>query len=175
MKGKMYLLHLLTNFYFMLASDKWQFLVKEIATLLSTQNKTVAVAESCTGGNIATMLSSVSGSSNFFEGGIIAYSEKVKINQLRVREQDIVKYSAVSKQVAKQMAEGANCQFQSDYSIATTGYAGPTGDKVGKVFIAFSSKEKTYIVDYFFEGERKEIVHKASVKALSVLLSEIKE
>ena len=159
----------------MSVNGNWQALVKEIAALLTAQKKTVAVAESCTAGNIAALLTSVSGSSNFFEGGIIAYSEKVKINQLQVKKQDITKYSAVSEQVAQQMAEGVKHQFQSDYALATTGYAGPTGDKVGQVFIAFASKEKPHVTSFLFEGERKEIVHKAAVKALSVLLSEIKK
>jgi nicotinamide-nucleotide amidase len=159
----------------MSANDNWQTLVKEIAAFLTAQKKTIAVAESCTAGNIATMLTSLSGSSNFFEGGIIAYSEKAKINQLQVKNQDITKYSAVSEQVAQQMVVGVKSQFQSDYALATTGYAGPTGDKVGQVFIAFAAKEEIYVSSYLFEGERKEIVYQAAVKALSILLSEIKK
>ena len=116
-----------------------------------------------------------SGSSNFFEGGIIAYSEKAKINQLQVKNQDIAKYSAVSEQVAQQMVVGVKSQFQSDYALATTGYAGPTGDKVGQVFIAFAAKEEIYVSSYLFEGERKEIVCQAAVKGLSILLSKIKK
>ena len=110
-------------------NNNWQSLVNTIAGLLTAQNKTVAVAESCTAGNIAVMLTSVSGSSNFFEGGVIAYSNKVKINQLQVKKQDTVKYSSVSESVVRQMAEGVKRQFQSDYAIATTGYAGPTGTR----------------------------------------------
>ncbi len=159
----------------MSVNDNCQALVKEIAALLTAQNKTVALAESCTGGNIAAMLTSFSGSSNFFEGGIIAYSEKTKINQLQVKKQDITKYSAVSEQVAQQMADGVKCQFQSDYSLATTGYAGPIGEKVGQVFISFASKSKNHVTSHLFEGERKEIVGKATVKALSILLAEIKK
>ena len=150
-------------------NNNWQSLVNTIAGLLTAQNKTVAVAESCTAGNIAVMLTSVSGSSNFFEGGVIAYSNKVKINQLQVKKQDIVKYSSVSESVVRQMAEGVKRQFQSDYAIATTGYAGPTGNNVGQVFIAFSSEEGTLVSSCLFEGERKQIVDKASMKALSFL------
>ena len=73
------------------------------------------------------------------------------------------------------MAEGIKNQFLADYAIATTGYAGPEGEKVGQVFIAFSSEEKTLALACFFEGERKEIVNKASIKALCILLSEIKK
>ena len=159
----------------MSSTDKWQSLVKEITVLLVAQNKTVAVAESCTGGSISTMLTFFAGSSNFFAGGVIAYSNKVKVNLLAVQQEDLVKYSAVSEQVAKQMADGVRRQLQSDYAIATTGYAGPDGDKVGQVFLAFSSKEKHHTTSHFFEGEREEIVNKASVKVLRILLSEIKK
>ncbi|MEE2700426.1 MAG: CinA family protein [Bacteroidota bacterium] len=156
-------------------TDKWQSLVKEIAALLTTQNKTVSVAESCTGGNISAMLTSISGSSNFFKGGIIAYSKQVKMNLLQVKKEDLEKYSAVSEQVANQMADGIRSQMQSDYTIATTGFAGPTGDNVGQVFFAFSSKAKSQVFSQFFEGDRREIVSQASIKALSILLSEIKK
>lgn len=156
-------------------NNNWQSLVNTIAGLLTAQNKTVAVAESCTAGNIAVMLTSVAGSSNFFEGGVIAYSNKVKINQLQVKKQDIVKYSSVSESVVRQMAEGVKRQFQSDYAIATTGYAGPTGNNVGQVFIAITSKERSCIIDCFFDGKRKAIIYKASIKALSSFLSEIKK
>ena len=159
----------------MSVNENWQALVKEIAAFLTAQKKTVAVAESCTGGNIAAMLTSFSGSSNFFDGGIIAYSEKVKNIQLQVKKQDIKKYSAVSEQVALQMAVGVKRQFQSDYALATTGYAGPKGEKVGQVFISFASKGKNHVTSHLFEGERKEIVHKAAVQALRILLSEIKK
>ena len=94
---------------------------------------------------------------------------------MKVKKQDITKYSAVSEQVAQQMVEGVKHQFQSDYALATTGYSGPTGDNVGQVFIAFVFKEKTHVTSNLFEGERKEIVHKAAVQALRILLSEIKK
>ena len=154
---------------------KEQALVQEISRLLIAQKKTVAVAESCTGGNIASMLTSVPGSSAFFEGGVIAYSNKVKIYQLQVELNHIVKHSAVSDQVAKEMADGIRLQLQSDFAVSTTGYAGPGGDKVGQVFIAFSSKEVSYVVEYLFEGDRKAIIDKTSFKALSILASEIKK
>ena len=159
----------------MSATEKWQSLVQEIAELQISQNKTLSVAESCTGGKISFIITSDSGSSNFFKGGIIAYSNQVKINKLRVRQKDLEKHSAISEKVAMQMAEGIKNEFLADYAIATTGYAGPEGEKVGQVFIAFSSEEKTFASTCFFEGERKEIVNKASIKALSILLSEIKK
>ena len=150
-------------------------IVQEVSEILIVQKKTLSVAESCTGGKISSAITSVSGSSNYFKGALIAYSNSIKINQLAVKVEDIQKHSSVSEKVAMQMAEGIKNQFQTDYAIATTGYAGPKGEKVGQVFIAFASTEKTIVMDCFFEGERKEIVNKASIKALSILLSEIKK
>ena len=175
MTGKMCPLHLPTKFTLMSATEKGQSLVKEISELLISKNKSLSVAESRTGGNISSITTSVSGSSNFFKGGIIAYSNQVKIDSLAEKQKDLEKHSAVSEKVAMQMAEGMKKQFQSDYAIATTGYAGPKGERVGQVFIAFASSEKSIVMECFFEGERKEIVNKASIKALSILLSEIKK
>ena len=150
-------------------------IVQEISEILIAQKKTLSVAESCTGGKISSAITSVSGSSNYFKGALIAYSNSIKINQLAVKVEDIQKHSSVSEKVAMQMAKGIKNQFQTDYAIATTGYAGPKGEKVGQVFIAFASAEKTIVVECFFEGERKEIVNKASIKTLTILLSEIKK
>ena len=150
-------------------------IVQEISEILIAQKKTLSVAESCTGGKISSAITSVSGSSNYFKGALIAYSNSIKINQLAVKVEDIQKHSSVSEKVAMQMAEGIKNQFQTDYAIATTGYAGPKGEKVGQVFIAFSSAEKSIVMECFFEGKRKGIVNKVSIKALTILLSEIKK
>ena len=175
MKGKMYHLLSPTKFTLMSVTEKVQSLVKEIARLLISQNKSLSVAESCTGGKISSIITSFSGSSNFFKGGLIAYSNSVKTDQLAVKVEDIQKYSAVSEKVAIQMAEGIKNQFLADYAIATTGYAGPNGEKVGQVFIAFSSNIKTIVKEYFFKGERKEIVNEAAIETLTILLAEIKK
>ncbi|MBC8266114.1 MAG: CinA family protein [Flavobacteriales bacterium] len=135
---------------------------------------TISTAESCTSGSLATILTSFPGSSDYFEGGIIAYSNKVKINQLGVSVDDIQKYSAVCEKVAKQMAEGVRANLKTDYAIATTGYAGPKGERVGQVFVALASSKKTIIKEYFFKGNRKEIIYKAVCETLAILLREIK-
>ena len=150
-------------------------IVQEISEILTAQKKTLSVAESCTGGKISSAITSVSGSSNYFKGALIAYSNSIKIDQLAVKIKDIQKYSVVSEKVAMQMAEGIRNQFQTHYAIATTGYAGPKGEKVGQVFIAFASAEKAIVMECLFEEERKEIVNEASIKALTILLSEIKK
>ena len=175
MKGKKYHLLSPTKFTLMSVTEKGQSLVKEIARLLISQNKSLSVAESCTGGKISSIITSFSGSSNFFKGGLIAYSNSVKTDQLAVKVEDIQKYSAVSEKVAIQMAEGIKNQFLADYAIATTGYAGPNGEKVGQVFIAFSSNIKTIVKECFFKGERKEIVNEAAIETLTILLAEIKK
>jgi len=168
-------LHLPTKFTLMSAIEEGQFLAQEIAELLISKNKTLSVAESCTGGKISSIITSVVGSSDFFKGGIIAYSNQVKLNQLGVRQKDLEKYSSVSEKVAMQMTEGIKNQFLVDYAIATTGYAGPEGEKVGQVFIAFSSSTKTIVKECFFQGERREIVDQAAIETLTLLLTEIKK
>ena len=175
MTGKMFPLHLPTKFTLMSATEKGQSLVQEIAELLISQNKTLSVAESCTGGKISSIITSVSGSSSFFKGGIIAYSNQVKINKLRVRQKDLEKHSAISEKVAMQMAEGIKNEFLADYAIATTGYAGPKGKKVGQVFIAFSSNTKAIVKEFFFKGERRKIVNEAAIETLTILLAKIKK
>ena len=171
----MFPLHLPTKFTLMSATEKGQSLVKEISELLISQNKTLSVAESCTGGKISSIITSIFGSSDFFKGGIIAYSNQVKIDQLRVRKKDLEKYSAVSEKVAMQMAEGIKNQFLVDYAIATTGYAGPEGEKVGQVFIALSSSKGTIVKECFFRGERREIVTQSAIEALTLFHTEIKK
>ena len=156
-------------------SDKNQSIVKEIGEILRAQSKTLAVAESCTGGKISSIITSVAGSSNYFKGGVIAYSNQVKINQLGVSSTDIEKGSAVSGKVASQMVEGAKKQLQTDFALATTGYAGPKGEKVGQVFIGITTPEKTIVNECFLTGNRKEIVNKAALKALTLFLYEIKK
>tara|TARA_B100001971_G_C18083582_1_gene479644 strand:- start:232 stop:711 length:480 start_codon:yes stop_codon:yes gene_type:complete len=149
-------------------------ILQEIGILLINQDITLSVAESCTGGNIASVITSVPGSSNYFQGGIIAYSNDVKIKQLNVCLEDLKKYSAVSKKVVIQMAEGVKQQFQTDFSLSTSGYAGPEGDDVGLVFIAVARPKKTLVKEFFFEGSRNEIIKQITSSALTFLLSEIK-
>ena len=88
---------------------------------------------------------------------------------------DLEKYSAVSEKVAMQMAEGIKNQFLVDYAIATTGYAGPEGEKVGQVFIALSSSKRTIVKECFFRGKRRKIVTQAAIEALTLFHTEIKK
>lgn len=148
-----------------------------IGKLLKQKNKTLAVAESCTGGNIARMIVSVAGSSAYFKGGIIAYNEQVKIKELGVLPATIQQFTVVSTQVAKEMAIGVREKFNTDYAIATTGNAGPTkaktNKKVGTIFIAITTPHQTKVLEYNFGSPRQKVIEKASVKALELLKQEI--
>jgi PncC family amidohydrolase len=139
----------------------------------------VAVAESCTSGLIASKLTLKSGSSSFFKGGIIAYQNDIKIKILGVDEQAILQYTEVSTEVVKQMAEGVRKSFSVDYSIATSGYAGPSGgtnnNPIGTVFIAISSASGVDVERFIVSGDRQSIVNQASEKSLSLLYDAVKK
>ncbi|MDC1024374.1 CinA family nicotinamide mononucleotide deamidase-related protein [Flavobacteriales bacterium] len=139
----------------------------------------ISVAESCTSGLIGSSLSQIPGSSNFFLGGIICYSDLSKINLLGISSKLINEKSSVSKDVCFEMAQNVRNKFNSDYSIATTGYAGPTGgtedNPVGTVFITINSSKGSITVKILFSGDRKIILNQVRIKALELLIDEIKK
>lgn len=144
-----------------------------VLDLLKERKKTVATAESCTGGNIAGRLTSVPGSSQAYKGSTIAYSNDIKTARLDVAEEDIIKHGAVSRQVVEAMAKGAIKNFGTNYGVATSGVAGPGGGTpekpVGTVWIAVASKEKVFSKKYNF-GKRRDInIRRSSAKALDML------
>ena len=149
-------------------------LAKSIATILTEKKLTLSTAESCSAGGLSFSICSVPGSSIYFLGGIIAYSNKSKHRELNVNLDDLRKYSEVSEVVAKQMSIGVKNRFDSDFSIATTGYAGPKGDSVGKVFISISTPKKTIINEYLFKGTREEITSQIIENSLQNLNFQIK-
>jgi len=144
-----------------------------IGELLKEKNNTLAVAESCTGGNIAHLITSVPGSSEYFKGSIVAYSNEIKINILNVEESNIENYGAVSKKVVEQMAKSVIKLFNVDFSIATSGIAGPSGgtkDKpVGTTWIAVASKNEIISDCFIFGDNRERNITRASVTALNLL------
>jgi nicotinamide-nucleotide amidase len=148
-----------------------------IGRLLTERNATLCTAESCTGGNIARMITSVPGSSKYYTGSVIAYDNKVKTGQLNVPDELIVKYGAVSTEVAESMAKGARELFSADYSVAVTGIAGPDGgtaDKpVGTVCISVNSKDGTVTERYTYGGDRNMNITRFSVAALNMLRKQI--
>ena len=127
---------------------------------LTAKGKTLATAESCTGGTIASQLTAQAGASRYFRGGIVAYSNEVKECALGVQHSTLEQYGAVSEQTAREMAEGVRERFDSDYAIATTGIAGPDGGTptkpVGTVWIAVASRTHTEAALLNFPGRRRQ-------------------
>lgn len=142
--------------------------------MLAKNGKMLAVAESCTGGYISHLITQVAGSSAYFQGAVTTYSNQAKHNVLNVNSDDLEKYGAVSEPVARQMAEGVKKVLCADYSIATTGVAGPSGGSdekpVGTVWIAVSGPFSTQAQKYVFGGdERGRNISRASQTALQML------
>ena len=144
---------------------------------LKLLGKTIACAESCTGGNIAHLITSVPGASAYFLGGIVAYANEVKINVLGVRAEDLQKYGAVSEAVAVQMAQGVRRITGADYAVSTTGVAGPDGGTpekpVGTVWIAVAGPNGAEAKRFLFSRTRERTIGKASVTALEMLLKAV--
>lgn len=141
-----------------------------VGELLREQEMTLSVAESCTGGLIGHRLTSISGSSLYFERGLIVYSNRSKVEMLGVRQQTIDSYGAVSDQTVREMAEGAKTTAKTDMGLAVTGIAGPLGgteDKpVGTVFIGLSVHSKAFSGHYRFSGDRNKVKLNAAEMAL---------
>jgi len=148
-------------------------LAEVIGHLLKNSGKTLAVAESCTGGYISHLITSVPGSSVYYNGGVTAYSNSVKKKLLGVSETSLDKYGAVSKVVAKEMALGIKKALNSDYAIATTGIAGPGGGTeekpVGTVWIAVAGETKTVVKKFVFGENRERNIIRSSQTALQML------
>ena len=139
--------------------------------------KTLAIAESCTGGKIAETFTANAGASQYFNGSVVCYATQSKIDVLNVPEATIIAHSVVSKAVAEAMASNVRVLFNSDYGISTTGNAGPEkGDadaEVGTVCIAIATKDKVYSEVFNFGNHRKKVIMKATSKALEMLKKEI--
>ena len=148
-----------------------------IGRLLREQGKTIATAESCTGGKIAQVLTSVAGASNYFRGSVVSYATDTKISVLGVSAQTIEKYTVVSAAVASEMALGIQKLMKADYAIATTGNAGPSkGDadaEVGTVFIALATPTTVFTYEFNFGQPRDKVIDRTTNKALEILQKEI--
>ncbi len=144
-----------------------------IANLLLEKKKTLATAESCTGGNMAHLLTAMAGSSAYFQGSVVAYSNEVKANILRVNANSLEKFGAVSQEVVEQMASGVIKAIGTDYGIATSGIAGPDGGTdekpVGTVWIAVASKSKIISEKFVFSKERGRNIRMASLAGFNML------
>jgi nicotinamide-nucleotide amidase len=148
-----------------------------VGRILKKHHKTIATAESCTGGKIAELLTSVSGASNYFKGSVVSYATAVKINVLGIPESLIEAHSVVSAEVVSEMALRVKEMMQTDYAIATTGNAGPTkGDsnaEVGAVFIALATPDGIIVEEFNFGQPREKVIDRATIKSLEMLQKEI--
>lgn len=148
-----------------------ELIVKKLKKLKAT----VSVAESITGGGIGAALTDISGASQVFLGGVIAYSDNAKIKELGISKVTLKKSSAVSEVIAIEMAEAVRKKFKSDYGISTTGVAGPGkayGQKAGTVWIAISSANNTIAIPLALAGDRKSI-RKATIESAFAAFSRI--
>lgn len=148
-----------------------------IGALLLKNRATISTAESCTGGYISHLITSISGSSEYYKGAVISYSNEIKMNELGVLESDLKNYGAVSQQVVEQMAKGVKAKMKTDYALATSGIAGPTGGTeekpVGTVWIALATPNRVVSIKYSFGKNRERNILKASATALNMLREEL--
>ena len=148
-----------------------------VGKILAKQNKSLATAESCTGGKIAEVLTAVSGSSRYFKGGVVSYATEAKINVLGISKDLIDEYSVVSSEVVSAMALSIKKMMNSDYAIATTGNAGPLkGDsdaELGTVFIALATPTDIIVEEFNFGQPREKVIDRAVIKSLELLKKEI--
>lgn len=152
-------------------------LVNKVSDELKKQKRTIATAESCTGGLLAHVLTNISGSSEYFDRGIISYSNRAKQETLGVPEELLKKHGAVSREVAEAMAQEIRQRASVDYGLSTTGIAGPTGgtkDKpVGLVFIALASKDQVIVKRFLYSGGRLAIKDNSCTAALELLFEQL--
>lgn len=148
-----------------------------IGKMLTKQNKTISTAESCTGGKIAAVLTSVSGASKYFKGSVVSYATEAKIDVLGIAESLIKENSVVSAAVVSAMAMNVKSMMKTDYAIATTGNAGPSkGDsnaEVGSVFIALATPTEVIVEEFNFGQPREKVIDRAVIKSLELLQKEI--
>lgn len=148
-----------------------------LGKLLTQKKLTLSTAESCTGGKIAETISAITGSSSYFRGGVVTYATDTKVSILKVNQSTIDNYSVVSKEVAEEMALGAQKLLQTDFAIATTGNAGPTkGDAdatVGTVCFAIATPKGVFSEEFNFGQPRQKVIDRAVNKGLELLLKEI--
>lgn len=154
-------------------------LEKQLGHLLRKKKMTIATAESCTGGEIAHLITSVPGSSDYFKGSVISYATEIKSNVLGVSDEDIEREGVVSETVVLQMAEGVKHLMGTDFAVSTSGVAGPEGGTpelpVGTVWIGVATPLKTFARKFVFSFTRERNIAKAAAKALELVMTELQE
>lgn len=169
------------EFYKILGNDIYgknkETLESVIGRLLKKKEQTLAVAESCTGGFIANKITDIAGSSAYFKQGVVTYTDESKIKSLGVNQETLKNFGAVSEQTAKEMAKGILKRSNSDWGIAVTGIAGPTGDTklkpVGMVSFGIASKNDSLTYTKIFHGTRLEIKEKSALMVLELLRKQL--
>ena len=141
-----------------------------LSNILIAKSLTISVAESCTGGLIGHMITSIPGSSAYFMGGIISYSNQAKLDLLGVSPETLKQFGAVSDRTAREMADGVKDRFKADIGLSVTGIAGPDGGTiekpVGTVFMGIAFDEASFSLKYLFKGTRSEIKHQTAETAM---------
>lgn len=150
---------------------------KRVHKLLMDRMLTLSVAESCTGGAVASRFTAMPGASAYFKGGVVTYWNQTKSLLLNVSADTIARYGVVSEQVVRQMAEGARHAVDTHYAIATTGMAGPSGGTpeipIGTVWIAVSSPERTVTRLIHIKGNRDRVIREAGSAVIELLEEEL--
>ena len=148
-----------------------------LSALLKKESRTLALAESCTGGKIAQTLTALEGASSFFKGSAVTYATAAKVTVLGVKQETIDNYSVVSEQVAKEMAIGARRIFEADYALATTGNAGPrkgeADAEIGTVCIALATPDEVVSYTFNFGQPREKVIQAAVNKTLDLLYKKL--
>ena len=147
-------------------------LATKVGEMLSRQKRTLAVAESCTGGMLGAAITDVPGSSAYFLGGVISYADRVKLEQLQVPRETLKAHGAVSSETACAMAAGVRALLQADLGVSVTGVAGPSAEGVkpaGLTFIGIASGEAVSAYRYQWSGNRWENRRDSTVAALTLL------
>ena len=141
------------------------------------KGRTIATAESITGGGIGAALTAVPGSSEVYKGGVISYTDEIKREVLCVPPEWLEKYGAVSPWVAMEMASGVRGLLHTDVAVSVTGLAGPGGDEfgnpVGTVFSGFASEDCSKAIACYFEGDRQAVRQQAAEAALALILENV--
>lgn len=162
-----------------LVSTESETLVEAVSNTMKKNKKKLAIAESCTGGYISHLITSLPGSSQFFEGSIVSYSNEIKREILNVREVNLKKHGAVSEFVVTDMAINTMSLFETDYAIATSGVAGPSGGTeekpIGLVWVAVATPTRVVTQKFLFgkNGGRDVIIKRAAMSALNMLRIEL--
>jgi nicotinamide-nucleotide amidase len=156
-----------------MVTDKDESMQEVLGNILSKNKKTISTAESCTGGAIASLITSVAGSSAYYQGSVVSYSYEIKETLLNVKKETLEKYGAVSEETVKEMLSGLLDQMKTDFGIAVSGIMGPDGGTaekpVGTVWVAVGNKEKQIVQKLKQRFERKKNIEVTAVMALNMM------